>query len=168
MAASFMQPRRRGDDNKLTRAKVERKGWAGAGISHRTARILGARGLPRSKGIGRNGTRLAVLGPLAPGCFAHSPANEGGSCRASGGRRSEGPPRARAAGVGAGAAPSGIPLPPPPLDRHEPKLLLSVTGPAPAGTSLCGMGQLSHAARPGGHVDGFGTRTAVGCPAASQ
>jgi hypothetical protein len=29
---------------------------------------------------------------------------------------------------------AGIPLPPPPLDRHEPNLLLSVTGPAPAGT----------------------------------
>ena len=33
-----------GNDNKLTRAKVERKGWVGAGISHRTARTLGAPG----------------------------------------------------------------------------------------------------------------------------
>ncbi len=78
-------------------------------------------------------------------------------------------PRPRVAGVGAGKAPARrIPLPPPSLDRHEPNLLLSVTGPAPAGTSLCGMGQLDHASRPGGHVDGFGTRTAVGSPAASQ
>jgi hypothetical protein len=52
-------------------------------------------------------------------------------------------PRPRVAGVGAGgagAAPGGIHLPPPPLDRHEPNLVLSVTGPAPAGTSLCGTG----------------------------
>ena len=76
MAASFMQPPAGGDDNRLTRAKVERKGWVGAGISHRTARILGARGLPRSKGFGRNGTRLALLGPLgaAPAQPAQPPA----------------------------------------------------------------------------------------------
>jgi len=108
MAASFMQPPNGGDDNKLTRAKVERKGWVGAGISHRTARILGARRLPRSKGFGRNDTTLALLGPNTPGFFAHSPANEGGPCRPSGGRRSE------------GHRGHGIPLPPPPLDRHEP------------------------------------------------
>ena len=35
-----------GDDNKLTRAKVKHKGWIGAGISYRTARILGGRWLP--------------------------------------------------------------------------------------------------------------------------
>jgi hypothetical protein len=85
--------------------------------------------------------------------------------RRSGGHRGRGP---------LGAAPcgfrpqSGIHLPPPPLDRHEPILLLSVTGPAPAGTSLGGMGQLDHASRPGGRVDGFGTRTAVASPATSQ
>ena len=62
MAASFMQPPGGGDDNKLTRAKVERKGWVGAG------------------------------------------------------------------------SPQRDPLPPPQLDRHEPNLLFSVTGPAPAGT----------------------------------
>jgi hypothetical protein len=107
---------RRGDDS--SHAPAPRSRWIEA---FRTA----------FKGFGRNGTRLALLGPIAPGCFAHSPANQGGSCRASGGRRS--------------GAPSGIPLPPPPLDRHEPKVLLSVTGPAPAGTSLCGMGQLDHA-----------------------
>jgi hypothetical protein len=90
MAASFMQRPGEGNDNKLTRAKVERKGWVGPGISHRIARILGSRWLPRSKGFGRNGTRLALLGPIAPGCFAQSPANERGSCWASGGRRSEG------------------------------------------------------------------------------
>jgi hypothetical protein len=32
---------------------------------------------------------------------------------------------------------SRIPLPAPPLDPNEPNLLLSVTGPAPVGTTLC-------------------------------
>jgi hypothetical protein len=59
MAAAFMQSPGGGDDNKLTRAKVGRKRWVGAEISHRTTRVLGARGLLHSNGFGRNGTRLA-------------------------------------------------------------------------------------------------------------
>jgi hypothetical protein len=46
MAASFMHSPVMSDDNKLTRAKFGRKGWVGAEISHRTARVLGARGAP--------------------------------------------------------------------------------------------------------------------------
>jgi hypothetical protein len=98
MAASFMQSRAEGEYNKLTRARVERKGWVGAGISHLTARILGARGHPRSKWFGRHGTRLALLGPIALGCFAHSSANEAGSCRAIGWATERRPPQALAAG----------------------------------------------------------------------
>src|SRR5262245_45313489 len=47
----------------LTHAKLERKGWVGAEISHRIARVLGARGGPRSKDSGRHDTRLTVLSP---------------------------------------------------------------------------------------------------------
>ncbi len=45
---------------------------------------------------------------------------------------------------------------------------LSITDPAPAGTTLWGIGQRDRASRPGGNIDRFGTRTAVGSPAANR
>ncbi len=92
-----------GDGNKPSRAKVERKGWVEAGISRRTARILGARGRLHDTKLGENGGFL-------------------------GERVSESERGIRILKHLSAAKP------PPLLDRLGPNLLLSVTGPAPAGS----------------------------------
>jgi hypothetical protein len=66
-------------------------------------------------------------------------------------------------GIGAGGASErDLPSASTGLSDMSQTFLLSVTDPAPAGTSLYGMGYLHHASSPGGHFDGFRPRSAVG------